>query len=220
MVNSLKLHFVLEGYEEEMLFEIIKKVGVKEGFDFSYVNAKSANNVAAYFNNAYTSDNYDYVYCVYDVDFAFDDEKKEYQKTREELKRILGNEKLVNMVSICTNPNILLVILLGFDSIKNIKTIHSSKNENTDIIKKYIPKIGNKKNYDASSWQLKLIKNQYLYGNNIYQNLLNNLKELNKDYTNNKAASNIFPVLEALNCGDIKYFQKIIDKFNSINLED
>ncbi|MCR5113218.1 MAG: hypothetical protein K6A63_04710 [Acholeplasmatales bacterium] len=214
MNNKIRIHFILEGNEEELLFEIIKELGVKECFDFSYENARGGGKIGPYFQARYESDMYDLVYCVYDVDYQYNDSDHMYRQIYDKLYRVLGSDIAVKRVSLCSNPNILLILLLGFDKVDNLKNISESKATNTNLINKYVPKIGNKKTYDASDWQLKLIKEQYLYVDGRYKKLLENGKDLNLNYTLKQIGSNIIPVLKALNDGDIEFFKIAIEEYN------
>lgn len=214
MNNKIRIHFILEGNEEELLFQIIEEVGVNDCFDVSYENARGGGKIGPYFQARYESDMYDLVYCVYDVDYQYNNPSHMHKQIYDKLYRVLGSDTAVKRVSLCSNPNILLILLLGFDQVNNLNTISESKATNTNLISKYIPKIGNKKPYDASDWQLNLIKEQYLYVDGRYNKLLENGKDLNLNYTLKQIGSNLIPVLKALNDGDVDFFNKAIEEYN------
>ena len=209
--TKLKIKCVLEGFEENALFELVEKYGVSDNIELTYKNAEGGGNVGAYFYDYYSSGDYDLVLCVYDVDYSKDDSKKMYLRIYNDLLEILGDDELVKEISICTNPNILLILLLAFDNKDALMEISGNKADNTSLINKYVPKIGNKKDYDASSWQLQLIKDEIEYPNK-YETLLLNTSKLDEDYLTDTIGSNIYKFLKALKDGDIDYFNKIIDK--------
>lgn len=217
MNNNIKLriHFVLEGYEENTLFEIIDDFRKKKNMEkikLSFQNCKGGGNVPIYFQSA-LADDYDFVYCVYDVDFCPFDEKGMFKRIRKGLYKVLGSDKDVDNVSLCTNPNILLIILLGYDSLQAFKDINADKKSNTELIKKYCNKMGNKKEYDAEAWQLELLKNDYVYDNKAsIEKILVNIDKINENYLdNNEIGSNILHIIKALINDDVEYFVKIIN---------
>lgn len=208
--NNIRIHFIIEGDEEELLFKLVKEYGISDCFDVTYTNSCGAGRLAMYYYDALSTDNYDLVLCVYDVDYAQDKKDSAYNETRRQLLSIVGSEKTVDMVSLCTNPNILLIILLGYDVLDSFRNISKSKIENTKLIKKYCKKIGNKKPYDASSWQLDLIHNDFYSGVASYDKILEKCDELSINYKTNEIGSNILPILKAIKNGDIQFINKII----------
>lgn len=210
MSNSKKrIHFVLEGNEENTLFEIIEEFSVMENIKMTYKNANGGGNVPSYYQAALASDNYDFIYCVYDVDYSPNDEKEMYKRIRKGLYKVLGDEKEIDKVSLCINPNALLIILLGYDKLSALTGIKSDKKQNTALINKYCPKIGNKKDYDASKWQLEIFKHDYIYSKNAsIDKILEALDEINMNYEDNEVGSNLLPVIEALINDDYSFFEK------------
>ena len=218
--EKIRIHFILEGYEEEILFKIIKYFGNMDRIIFSYQNCKGGGLVPIYFQSAIQSDNYDLVLCAYDVDYEPFKEDGMFMKIRKGLYKVLGDDGQINLISLCTNPNILLILLLGYDDLSNFEKIHSDKGSNTEIIKKYCSQIGNKKRYDASEWQLELFLNDYCYYNKAtIDKMLEQVDKLDLNYIGNKVGSNILPVIEALVYDNIDFFMKLWKnlKFNFIN---
>lgn len=208
-MNKLKIHFILEGAEEEMLFEIVKQKGLGESFELTYRNANGGGNIPAYYQNDIQTEKYDIVYCVYDVDYSADDKDSMYQKVRSGLKKVLGSDSMIDKISLCTNPNIMLIVLLGCDDVEALSGISKSKSSNTGLINKYFDKIGNKKDYDASSWQLEIIKSDYLYDKYKYEEIVKKYGLLNENYKDDTIGSNILRILKALFENDICFFKKI-----------
>lgn len=212
MINSkIRLHFILEGYEENALFELIEHFSKKTNFEMTYKNCKGGGTIPAFYQEALASDNYDLIYCVYDVDFKPNDDKGMYKKIRNGLYKVLGDENEIDKISLCTNPNTLLLLLLGYTDLSNLLDIKSDKKSNTKLISQYCKKIGNKKAYDASEWQLKLIKDDYEY-NNIasFDKMFESYETINYDYKGEIIGTNAIPIIRALIMDDFDFFDKII----------
>ena len=208
MNSKFKIHFILEGYEENALFELIKELIIMEKIEISFKNCKGGGLIPAYYQNELSLDNYDKIYCVYDVDYKPKDQNGMYSRIRNGLFKVLGSESEVDKISLCTNPNTLLILLLGYDDISNLKNIHSDKKSNTKLIQKYCHKIGNSKEYDASSWQLDLIKNEYIYSKRAsFEKMIESMPKLDKNYKSDHVASNILPVIKALISDDVEFFE-------------
>ena len=220
MNEKIKIHFVLEGNEEESLFKIVENYGIGDNLEVSYINSGGGGNVPYYFQDAIQSGNYDLVYCVYDVDFKSEEKKGMYQRIVNGLFRVLGSKKEVDRVSLCTNPDILLILLSGYvDDINELSTIQSDKSSNTDLINKCCSKPIKKKKYDASSWQLELIESDYLYTKKAsYDKVLDKINVINIEYKTNSIGSNILQVLKALFENDVDYFMKIIKENEKLNI--
>jgi len=211
---------IVEGNEEECLFNIVKEFGVHESIDLSVLNAMGASNIGPYYQYQLNDDVYDCVVCVYDVDFKFNEESSAFNKVRNDLYSILGDYALVDSVSFCTNPNILQILLLGCDDLSFVKLNSASKKENTKIVNRYWNKIGKQKKnqkgqpvcsyYDASKWQLRIIEDSFKYEEYSYATLLNNSLKLDMNYKNyTEPGSNIISLLLALKNGDIQFFKNI-----------
>ena len=199
---------LLEGSEEETLFEIAEHDGFAECFNVFYENVGGCGNIAPYFQSEMSDEFYDCIVCVYDVDNRIDINDSAYNLTRNALKKILLEDENVDNVSFCTNPNTLQFFLLGADKLENVKILDTSKSANTDLLHKYWEKLGNKKDYDADEWQLEIIKNSFIYDeyNYTYGNMLKNAEELELDYKNKNPASNLLPLLVALKTGNLDFF--------------
>ena len=206
----MNILLILEGNEEETFFEILQEYGISKKINMRIENVGGSGNIAHYFQSELSNEYNDCIICVYDVDNKANDENSSYNQVRKSLMRILNNDEKVDEVSVCTNPNIILFFLLGVDTIENIILQSTSKKINTDILNKYWPKIGNKKAYKAEKWQLKIIKDSYLYGEYNFNDVLKNAKNIDKDYKNNNPASNLLPLINALIEGNIEFF-KIIE---------
>ena len=221
------IKIIVEGQEEEMFFNVVKEVGTHELFNLDIEDASGYGNIADAFLIALRDDFYDCVICVYDVDNRIKDNDSPYAIVRSELMSIFGNEEVADAVSFCTNPNILQYILLFADVLTNVSLNVSSKKTNSEIIHKYWKDIASdkkddkgrriKSDYNASLWQLDIIKYSIINGEYPYNNMLENAKELNTNYKDSIPAGNLLPLLEALKKGDKNFFEKISDLTNSIS---
>jgi len=216
ITKKIKIHFLLEGNEEESLFNIINKFGIGENIDVSYHNCNGGGRMPAIYQYELQSGNYDIIYCVYDVDYSNEDKNSMFSKIQKGLLRTLGNKDDVNKISLCTNPNILLILLCGYtNDINELKDISKNKSKNTDLIKKYCSLSFNKKEYDASKWQLELIEYDYFYTNVAsYDKIINKLETLNNNYLGKEIGSNIILVLKAIKENNVSFFEKIISEVN------
>ena len=162
------------------------------------------------FQDALSNDRYDAVYCVYDVDKRPHVNDSAFCTVKKKLKDVLGSIQSVQAISLCTNPNILLLYLLGPTDLSELEgNLKCSKEDNTGLVHKYWNEIGNShdKKYDAAKWQLDIMKYSY-DGKYSYQTLLARAKELSTGYEIDNCASNIGSFLEALDSGNLAYFKK------------
>ena len=206
--KKFNVHLVLEGDEEVCLFTIVKKFGVHESINLTFINAGGSGNVAPFYQSEINSESHDCNLCVYDVDYRQHEPKSQFALIQKQLVSILGEQEMANRVSFCSNPNILQIILLGCDSIDNVRLMSGSKKDNTEIVHRYWDKIGHQKHdkrgllitdyYDAEAWQMKVIIDSFEYGPYTYETLFNNCSCLSKNYLSNEPGSNLFELLKAL----------------------
>lgn len=219
--RKFNVHLILEGNEEVCLFNIVKKYGVHECINLTFYNAGGFGTVAAVYQSEMNGETHDCNLCVYDVDYRQNEDKSPYNHIQEQLFLILGDKEMVSKISFCTNPNILQILLLGCDTIDQVRLASSSKKDNTEIVHRYWGDIGHQKHdkrgelitnyYDAKEWQLKTIANSYEYGQYTYETLYKNCSTISKDYLSFEPGSNLFELLKALKEGNIDYFKEIHD---------
>lgn len=214
------IKIIVEGDEEEIFFEIVKKEGVSEKIWLDIENANGSGKIADLFLSALREDIYDCVICVYDVDYSANDVKSAYCKIRNQLNSLFGDEEITERVSFCTNPNIMQIFLLAADSLDKVSLLTTSKKTNSSLIHYYWPEIASgktdslgrkiKNDYSAKKWQLEIIKYSILNQEYPYSRLLENAKQLSTDYKNQeKPGSNLLDLLLALKNGDINFFNEI-----------
>ena len=213
------IKIIAEGLEEYTFFDVVKELGTNENICLEIEDAGGAGNIPDLFLASLRSELYDCVFCVYDVDNKANELDSQFSKTRKMLLSVLGDEKLVNIVSVCTNPNILQFYLLAADTLSNVALSSGSKRANSPIVHKYWNEIANNKvddqghllkpEYVASNWQLEIMKYSIINGVYSYENMLNNAASLSLDYFNCCPASNLLPLLLALKTGDMNYFKAV-----------
>lgn len=210
------IHVIVEGDEEFAFFEIVKELGLAKKFELIVENAHGFGNVSPLLEGYVQLYDMDCIFAVYDVDGKTDDGSP-FNSVQNSLLNFFGDQQKVDAVSLCTNPNILQMFLLGCDSLNKVSLKSTSKEENTCIVNKYWPDIGKTcqgcnnhevtKYYDANKWQLDIIKNSYIYNTYNYDTLLVNANALPLDYTKKIPAGNLYPFLKALRDGDETYFE-------------
>lgn len=214
------VHLILEGNEEEAFFSIVKEMGVNPKIELTWKNAGGAQRIAAQYQDAISEEEFDSVLCVYDVDYKMHDDKSSFSITQSQLTQVAGSKEAVDLISYCTNPNILLWFLIGKDTYDNVFEIDSVKGKNTELLHKYFPAIGNNsgnkpfKKYDASAWQLREFINSYIYDETSYEQLISNALEIPMILNNDVPSSNVLELLKALKDGDIKFFENINKKID------
>lgn len=221
-MKELKIAVIVEGNEEECLFSIAKETGhFNSALDIEIINAGGEGNVPAFFQDYYSNPVYDCAVAVYDVDNKCDCDSSIYSITKNKLEEIVGEK--VNTISFCTNPNILQILLLGCDEIEKVSLNSTSKANNEKLVSSYWPKISKKikdgmqikKGYDASEYQLEIIKNSFLYEEEPsydYKKMLDNASKLPLNYEKMCPSSNVQILLRAIDDGDINFFENIIEK--------
>ena len=66
--------------------------------EMTYRNCHGGGTIPAFFQADLASDNYDIIYCVYDVDFKPNDENGMYGRIRKGLYRVLGEESEIDNI--------------------------------------------------------------------------------------------------------------------------
>ena len=226
-MDKYYIRIIVEGSEEKTFFDIVKEVGTHENFHIEIEDATGYGDIADAYLLSLREELYDCVICVYDVDNRISDSKSPYNITRSRLMAIFQNEEIVDAISFCTNPNILQYILLLADSLQNVSLTSTSKAINTKLVHNYWSDIASgktdnkgrkiKSDYDASGWQLDIIKYSVINKDYLYINLFEHAKELSLDYKNDIPAGNLLPLLAALKEGDTSFFERISDLVNSVN---
>ena len=135
------------------------------------------------------------------------------------MKNLQGEAMVVDAVSFCTNPNILQYFLLAMDELPQVSLTCTSKAANTIYVHRYWEQISSNKTdekgrktksfYDASKWQLDIMKYSVINDPHRYSDLLSNAEKLPQNYKEELPGGNLLPLLIALRDGDEGFFERI-----------
>lgn len=144
-----KICVICEGAEDHAYFERLCKLGVwNDAYDFKLVNAKSASNIPARYQNEFQNDNYELVLIFCDTD---KEPYREYGQIKAKIDAFHGGSTPASQhMIIYANPCTMQIVLSHFGdvSLKN-----QGKKTNADIIEKFT----GVKNYDAHKEQIEEI---------------------------------------------------------------
>lgn len=142
-----KICVICEGLEDYAYFDRLCKLGVwSEAYEFTVINAKSASNIPARYQNEFQNDNYELILIFCDMDKA---PYREYSLIKKKIDDFHGGaEPASGYVIIYANPCTMQIILSHFGevSLKN-----QGKKTNADIIER----LTEVKNYDAHEKQIR-----------------------------------------------------------------
>lgn len=210
-----------EGDEEYKFFETMKKIdAVSPKICIENINAGGFGGVAPLFQDYRSYSLYDCVICLYDVDYRQNEPDSPFVSVREGLKEILDEDKSVEAVSFCTNPNFLQIYLLSMKELSEVELFSTSKKTNTELVHLCWPNIAKPKTnaqgknctkeYDASGWQLEIMNAPLMEGPHCYQKLLGNASALPENYLlTDRPGSNVLKLIDALLKGDCEFFESI-----------
>lgn len=219
-MDKYYVKIIVEGNEEEAFFDVVKAAGIHEKFVIDVENSRGYGGIADAFLSALREGElFDCVLCVYDVDNRVSESNSPFNITRKQLLSILGEAMVVDAVSFCTNPNILQYFLLAVDELPRVSLTGTSKTANTIYVHRYWKQIASNKTdekgrktksfYDASKWQLDIMKYSVINDPHGYSNLLSNAEKLPQNYKEELPGGNLLPLLIALRDGDEGFFERI-----------
>lgn len=142
---------ICEGNEDYLYFKRLLELNVwNEVYSFFPINAKSASNIPARFQDAYQNDIYEVILIFCDTDKA---PYREYDLIKKKINGFLGKLKATEKIIIYANPCTMQIILSHFGdvSLKN-----QGKKTNAEVIERYT----GVKNYDAHKDQIETICKQ------------------------------------------------------------
>ncbi len=143
-----KVCVICEGYEEVAYFKRLLELGVwNSAYEFSPMNAKSASNIPAMFQNVFQNDRYEIILVFCDTDKA---PYREYTRVKKEINNFLNKQKAASKLVIFANPCTMQIILSHFGDV-------SLKNQGKKTNAAEIEKWTGVKNYDAHEDQIKWI---------------------------------------------------------------
>ena len=143
-----KVCVICEGYEDVAYFNRLLELGVwNSAYDFSPMNAKSASNIPAMFQDTFQNDRYEIILVFCDTDKA---PYREYTQIKKKINSFLNKQKAASKLVIFSNPCTMQIILSHFGDV-------SLKNQGKKTNAAEIEKWTGVKDYDAHEDQIKEI---------------------------------------------------------------
>lgn len=210
----IRLLFIVEGKEEELFVRLLEKACRYGKFIFTIQNAKGYGGIVNRFLSALAVAAYDFIFCVYDVDDGIADCHSPFNQVRRSLSLAAGSEEEVEKISLCTNPNILQLLLLCCRPLCEVSLSSTSKKTNTPLVHLCFPSIGKSHYYDANDWQLKAINDAFEYGIYHFEDILENGLALSTSYRN-LPGSNWLPLIQLLIRGQDEELNRLYIRFTN-----
>ena len=188
---------ICEGYEDYAYFNRLLELNVwSNAYVFSTINAKSASNIFARFQDAFQNDRYEIILVFCDTDKA---PYREYSLIKKSINKFFNKQKAAEKLIIFANPCTMQIILLHFGdvSLKN-----QGKKTNASIIEKWTGIT----NYDAHEDQIQSLCRLITYTN--YQSMRRRVADINKPDTES-GSSNFIIFLDRFESSDIDWIEKI-----------
>ena len=143
-----KICVICEGYEDVAYFNRLLELGVwNSTYEFSPMNAKSASNIPAMFQDTFQNDRYEIILVFCDTDKA---PYREYTQIKKKINSFLNKQKAASKLVIFANPCTMQIILSHFGDV-------SLKNQGKKTNAAEIEKWTGVKDYDAHEDQIKEI---------------------------------------------------------------
>ena len=188
---------ICEGYEDYHYFNRLKALNLWDtSYNFMPVNAKSASNIPARFQNEYQNDRYEIILVFCDTD---KEPYREYALIKEKINHFLGKRKASEKLVIFANPCTMQIILLHFGDVllKN----QGKKTNSTEI--EHLTGI---RGYDAHEGQIQELCGKITRAN--YQEMKTRTKAIN--YPDNVSGStNISEFLDRFEKSDDHWITEI-----------
>lgn len=143
-----KICVVCEGLEDTEYFTRLTNLNVwNDSYTFHPINAKSASNIPARYQDAYHNDSYELVLVFCDTDkYPY----REYNLVKEKINDCFGGAEIDNLIIIYANPCTMQIILSHFGDV-------SLKNQGKKTNAKLIEELTGVPNYDAHADQIQAI---------------------------------------------------------------
>lgn len=146
-----KVCVICEGYEDHAYFKRLLELNIwNKTYDFIPVNAKSASNIFARFQDAFQNDRYEIILIFCDTDKA---PYKEYVLTKKKINDFLNKQKAAEKLVIFANPCTMQIILSHFGDV-------SLKNQGKKTNAAVVEELTGIKGYDAHEDQIQALCSQ------------------------------------------------------------
>lgn len=143
-----KICIICEGFEDHAYMSRLTNIGVWNNcYDFKLINAKSASNIPARYQDAFQNNYYELVLVFCDTDkYPY----KEYSIVKQKIAGLFGKAKAAERTIIYANPCTMQIILSHFG---DVALKNQGKKTNSDVIEK----LTGVKDYDAHEDQISTI---------------------------------------------------------------
>lgn len=188
---------ICEGYEDFEYINRLISINVwSDTYDIKPINAKSASNIPARFQDAYQNNYYELILVFCDTDKT---PFREYTVVKKKINAFFGKTKAADKNIIYANPCTMQIILSHFG---DVALKNQGKKTNSSIIEK----LTGVKDYDAHEDQIKAICNQVRRSN--YGNMKKRVEGINLGDTTT-CSTNFYSFLVNFENSDIKWIAEI-----------
>ena len=192
-----KICVICEGYEDLHYFQRLLDLNVwNDLYKFSLINAKSASNIPARFQDAYQNNIYEIILIFCDTD---KEPYREYAQVKKKINSFLNKQKASEKLIMFANPCTMQIILLHFGEV-------SLKNQGKKTNSAEIEKWTGVKNYDAHESQIQEICSKIF--RKSYQPMKQRLEKINLPDTTS-SSSNFILFLERFESQNAKWITDI-----------
>lgn len=192
-----KICVICEGNEDFLYFKRLLQLNVwDDAYDFIPINAKSASNIPARFQDTYQNNRYELILVFCDTD---KEPYREYSLIKKKINSFLNKQKAFEKLTIFANPCTMQIILLHF---KEVSLKNQGKKTNSNIIKDSTGVI----NYDAHEEQINEICGKIF--RDSYKNMRQRVAEINYPDTTS-GSTNFIVFLERFESSDNKWIAAI-----------
>lgn len=192
-----KVCVICEGYEEVVYFNRLLELGVwNSAYEFSPMNAKSASNIPAMFQDTFQNDRYEIILVFCDTDKS---PYREYAQIKKKINSFLNKQKAASKLVIFANPCTMQIILSHFGDV-------SLKNQGKKTNAAEIEKWTGVKDYDAHEDQIKEICSKIF--RRSYAGMKQRVAAINFPDTTS-CSTNFSVFLERFECEDTKWISTI-----------
>lgn len=192
-----KICVICEGNEDFLYFKRLLQLNVwDDAYDFIPINAKSASNIPARFQDTYQNNRYELILVFCDTDkYPY----REYSLIKKKINSFLNKQKAFEKLTIFANPCTMQIILLHF---KEVSLKNQGKKTNSNIIKDSTGVI----NYDAHEEQINEICDKIF--RDSYKDMRQRVAEINYPDTTS-GSTNFIVFLERFETSDNKWIAGI-----------
>ncbi len=192
-----KICVICEGNEDyEYIMRLLQLKVWADAYDFIPINAKSASNIPARFQDAYQNDRYELILVFCDTD---KEPYREYTQVKKKINSFLNKQKAFEKLTIFANPCTMQIILLHFEKV-------SLKNQGKKTNGAIIERLTGVRDYDAHEEQIKEICGKIF--RKSYKDMRQRVAEINYPDTTS-GSTNFIVFLERFETSDNKWITGI-----------